>query len=83
MPSKSSLKKEMLVFVSVCKLNNNLLNNCKSNVTIIALYHSGLKKASILKKMEELSTKRQKITIKGLFSLYTTINFYATIYNRK
>ncbi len=69
----------MLVFVSVCKLNNNLLNNCKSNVTIIALYHSGLKKASILKKMEELSIKRQKITIKGLFSLYTIKRLYDRI----
>jgi hypothetical protein len=38
-----------------------------------------LKKASILKKMEELSIKRQEITIKGLFFLYTAIGFYAKI----
>ena len=29
--------------------------------------------------MEELSIKRQKITIKGLFFLYTAIGFYAKI----
>jgi hypothetical protein len=38
-----------------------------------------LKKASILKKMEELSIKRQEITIKGLFFPYTAIGFYATM----
>ena len=29
--------------------------------------------------MEELSIKRQEITIKGLFFLYTVIGFYAKI----
>jgi hypothetical protein len=29
--------------------------------------------------MEELSIKRQEITIKGLFFLYTAIGFYATM----